>query len=152
MFLFITARQQSCGKVMLSVVCVSVSVHGEGLIKHDALNLTMQGPSQTCSNLFSCTGTTKPQPSLRLVSGRHASYWNAFCGNKSLRNIFAQRRKIEKIFWRRSKWCRFIFQVSFFWFSQSDHSSIKTILNCTQTNPFSLKNLNLWSQPFVYTI
>ena len=50
----VIARQQSCGKVMFSVV----SVHGDrgggshGTITHDALGLAIHGPSQVCLNLF----------------------------------------------------------------------------------------------------
>ena len=60
------ARQQSCGKIMFSVVSVCHSVHrgvSHVTIAQDALELTIQGPPQfpalppprpprTCSNLF----------------------------------------------------------------------------------------------------
>ena len=58
----ITARQQSCGKVMFSFVSVCLQAWGPIVtIKHDALDLTIQGPPWTRD--LTIQG---PQPSLNM--------------------------------------------------------------------------------------
>ena len=93
-----TASQQSCGKVMFSVVSVNGVGGSHVTITHDALNLTIRHPNpprtgtplQTCSTWTSLYIPSPPYPLPKicsnlfimkhvwLASGRLASYWNAF--------------------------------------------------------------------------
>ena len=62
----INTHQGSCGKVMFSVVCFSLSVCPEGshvTITHDAWDLTVQRPP-SCSNLFNFDLTVQEPPTL----------------------------------------------------------------------------------------
>ena len=54
-----------------SHVCLSVHMGCHVTITHDALDLIVQGPSWTCSNLFN-------MKHIQLASGQLPLYWNAF--------------------------------------------------------------------------
>ena len=66
LFILITARQQNCGKVMFSVVCVSLSVHGGG------------GPYETMTLIHKTQlyGACHPLPAPVLTSGGHQSTYS----------------------------------------------------------------------------
>ena len=71
-YLFISARNSSCGKVMFSQACVNNSVHGGVCHRNAGIHTPpdRHPPRQT-----------HPHPQhygIRSTSGRYASYWNAF--------------------------------------------------------------------------
>ena len=68
---YILRRKRSCGKVMFSVVSVSLSVHRVKSPVIQCPSPTPPPPWKTCSNLFIMKHVLS-------TSGRFASYWNAF--------------------------------------------------------------------------